>query len=156
MLYKIIIQKFNNKNFKNIQDLTDVIYNNFIYLNQFPELIHNKNEIQRLLKSSTKSCYLATYKNKLIGYLIGEYKFLHDGKYAFFISYIYVISPFRSKNIGKFLMNKIIHECKQKNIKFIALTCYTKDTKVVDFYTKKYKFVRNSNYNRHNLFTLII
>ena len=141
---------------KNPEILTKVIFNNFIYLTHFPELQHNKQDITNILQLDNGMCYLVYDNDSLIGYLVGDFREFPDGRYGYYISYVYVSQAYRNKKIGSTLMNMLINKCKKNGVKFILLTCDTDDKKVVDFY-KKYGFIIDSNLGgnkRHNVYCL--
>lgn len=143
---------------QNPELLSDVIFNNFNYLTEFPELSHTKKEIIKLLQSDNSIIYLVYDKNKLIGYLVGDARKFPDGRYGYYISYLYVLKSYRNKKIGSTLMNMLINNAKNQGIKFILLTCDTDDTKVVNFYIK-YGFKVDSSLGgskRHNVYCLYL
>lgn len=149
----IEVTKINNP-----QVLANVIYNNFSYLKDFPELGHTPGEITKSLQSEDNLCYLVYDKNKLIGYLVGEYKLLNDKRYIYYISYLYVSEEYRGKQIGSKLMDIIINKCQNDGIEYIILTCDTWDEKIVNFY-KKYGFVLDpvlGGEKRHNVYCLFL
>jgi ribosomal protein S18 acetylase RimI-like enzyme len=144
------------KKIKQPHILANVIYQNFIYLEKEPQLMHTKDEIIKLLSSNDLMCYLVYHNNKLIGYLVGEFKNVSD-RFVFYVSYVYVMDSYRGHKIGTHLMDILIDYCKNNGIKFIVLTCDTFDKKIIDFYTKKYKFVKDpvlSTGDRHEVFCL--
>jgi len=130
----IVIRKVDR--LKNPNLLCDAIYNNFIYLSKYPNLMHTKNEIGRLLTTPDNIMYLVYDNNKMIGYLIGEYKMLNDSRYVFYISYMFILDKYRNMKLGSRLMNKIIKECSDKGIKYILLTFDSNDLKLINFYQK--------------------
>lgn len=152
------INVYEVRRIKHPEILTDVIHQNFIYLTKFPELMHTKNDIFKLLTDDNNIIYLVYNNKNLIGYLVGEMKNVSN-RYVFYISYIYVMEKYRNKKIGSYLMNKAINYCHQNGIKFIILTCDTYDKKIIEFYTKKYKFIKDpelATNNRHEVFCLYI
>ena len=151
-----IIKCIETTKIKNPMILSKVIYNNFIYLNQYPELQHNINSITQSLNAEESYCYLLYHENKLIGYLIGDFRTLPDNRYGYYISYVYISEDYRNKKLGTKLMDKLINKCKEKGVKFIVLTCDIRDRKVVNFY-KKYGFNKDQNLpgnNPHIIFSL--
>lgn len=154
---KLLCIEFNK--IKNPKHLAETIYINFEYLSKYPNLLHNKEEIIKLLSSNTTLGYLLYDNKKLIAYLVGEYKSLNDNRHIFYISYIYVAQKYRSKKIGQQLMHKIINKCKSQNIHYIILTCDSHDDKVVNFY-KKLNFqpdkTLNANNDKHIVLTLFV
>ena len=135
------------------------IFNNFVHLSDVPELQHSRSEIIRLLSSANMLSYvLYNNSNMMLGYLVGEKKHLNDGRIVFYVSYMYIGKKYRSKKLGSYLMNLIIDKCRETGIKFITLTCDTKNKKVMSFY-EKMKFVQDPllrNFKRHDIFTLYL
>jgi GNAT superfamily N-acetyltransferase len=150
------------REFNKINDcdaFVDVVYNNFIYLTKFPELMHTREEIKRILKSDeTFGCIIYDENNNIVGYLIGEFKNLNDNRYVYYISYFYILQKYRSKGIGKIIMKVVINKCTKRGIKFVMLTCDLYDGKIVEFY-KKMGFVDDPVLNskgRHRVMTLFL
>ena len=146
-------------NMKNgVNMLSDIIYNNFSYLSDRPELQHNVHEIQKLLTAPDTLSFVVYNNDSIIAYLVGEYKKLNDGRVCYYISYVYVCEKYRGKKIGTKLMNLVIDKCKNNNIKYLLLTCDTQDKPVYEFY-EKMGFVPDTllrNYGRHEVMTLFL
>ena len=143
---------------KNPELLASVVFNNFIYLTHFPELQHTKKDIVKILITDSCLCYLLYDENKLIGYLIGDFRNLPDNRYAFYVSYVYISDKYRNRKLGSELMQYLIKRCNDVGTKFIVLTCDTNDQKVVNFYTKM-GFVIDSSLGgnkRHNVYCLYL
>ncbi|ARF11301.1 acetyltransferase GNAT family protein [Klosneuvirus KNV1] len=143
---------------KNPELLANVVFNNFSYLTEFPELMHNKQEIIKTLNAEGNLCYLIYDKNNLIGYLIGDFRNFPDNRYGYYISYLYISKLYQNRKLGTNLMDKIIKKCRNIGVNYILLTCDTKDEKIVKFY-KKYGFVVDSSMGgdkRHNVYCLYI
>ena len=158
---KLIIEE--TTRLKNPKSLVPVLYNNFLYLTKFPELMHTQDEIYKLLTSDKLLGYLVYHQTekskKLIGYMFGEFKNLNDGRYVFYISYIYVMDNYRNKKIGTQLMIKLVNYCKQNSVKFIVLTCDTYDTQIMNFYKKKFGCVEDNilaTGGRHEVFCMYL
>lgn len=130
------------KRLKNPNSLADTIYNNFIYLSDVPQLQHNKQEISRLLTCDEMDGLLVFHENKLIAYLIGEIKVIQDGRYVYYISYVYVTPNFRKHKIGTKLLYLIENKCSKMGVKFILLTCDSNDKPAFNFYLKN-RFVHD-------------
>src|SRR5271169_5523752 len=128
MIKCIEITKINNPTV-----LANIIFTNFNYLEKFTELGHNKKEITKSLKSSGNFCYLVYDGEKLIGYLVGEFRTLNDNRYVYYISYLYISEQYRGHGLGSQLMDAIIDKCNDMGVKFIVLTCDTYDDKIVKF-----------------------
>ena len=146
---------------KKIKDTTlmvNTIYNNFLYLVEYPDLMHTRDEINKVLNSNGCMNLLVFYNNKLIGYLIGNFRTLQDSRYVFYISYFYISQEYRNRGIGSKLMNLLILKCKTMGVKFIVLTCDSQDPKTMKFY-RKYGFTTDpllSKNNRYDVYTLYL
>ena len=117
---------------KNPNSLAVTIYNNFRYLTD-PTLNHTIEEIKRLLTSSNFVGIALSDNGNVVGYLVGEYKKLNDGRFVYYITYIYVSKKYRGKKLSTLMLNKIHQIVKQKNIQYIILTCANN---LVDYYEK--------------------
>lgn len=149
----ITVNKINNP-----EILASIAFKNFMYLKEFPELMHSTDNIYKIIKADGNLCFLVYDNGKLIAYLIGDFRNLPDNRYAYYISYLYVSEKYRNHKIGSKLMSMLINKCKASGTKFIVLTCDTYDTKVVNFY-KKYGFIKDpilGNNKRHNVFCLYL
>ena len=141
----------NSKYVLNIASFSQIVSNNFLYLKEVIGLNHNIEEINRLLNSDSFMGYFI-YKDSietknLVGYLIGEYISLNDGRYVYFINYFYMSSKHRSKGLGTQLMNYCIKQCtEKKGIKFIMLYCNSENNTIVNYY-KKFGFIKDINMN---------
>jgi len=162
------IKCIETKTIQNPEVLSKVIYNNFKYLIQFPELGHDVKTIVNTLKLEGNVCYLVycnakgeertevhsspkpwdgrrtnsspPSQGKLIAYLVGDFRVLADKRYVYYVSYMYVVSEYRNKKIGSKLMDMLIKKCMMNGTKFILLTYDSDDKKVERFY-KRYGFV---------------
>jgi ribosomal protein S18 acetylase RimI-like enzyme len=149
----IKVKKINNPNL-----LADIVFNNFIYLKNIENLGHNKEEIIKTLNLPNNLDYLVYIDNKLIGYLIGDFRNLNSGRLIYYISYIYISKSYRGHKIGSQLLDLIINICKTKKIKYIVLTCDSEDNKIVRFY-ERYGFKVDEeldNNSRHNVYSLYL
>jgi ribosomal protein S18 acetylase RimI-like enzyme len=130
---------------QNPDSFIKIVYNNFNYLDD-PNLNHNIGEIKRIILSDTFLGLLLYDKMskpaKIIGYLVGEFKQLDDGRYIYYITYMFVAKQYRMKNLGSMMMYKIINVCKEHKIKYILLTYDTTDYKLCKFY-KKFNFIND-------------
>jgi ribosomal protein S18 acetylase RimI-like enzyme len=138
------------------ENFANTIYANFIYLANSPDLMHTKQEIQRLLTDENMIGYIISDNNHIIAYLIGEIKHLNDGRIVFYISYIFVAPKYRSQKLGTYLLKKVIQRSQEKGIKFIILTC---DSKLLSYYDKfgfQYDPVLRSNDDKQHILTLYL
>lgn len=132
---------------KDINFFADIVYKNFLHLSRYPKLKHNKKEIVRLLQSyDMVSYFVYNAENVLIAYLIGERKTLDDGRYVFYISYLYVAKRYRKHGIGgklidrikkKFQMSTSAGNINDSSIHNIVLTCDTRNKETCLFYRKR-------------------
>lgn len=150
------------KKIQNPELFANIIFNNFSYLVNFPELDHSKNSIVKLLKSDNLLCLLiynvSESNKKLIGYLIAEHKTLGDSRFVAYISYFYIMEKYRNKKLGSRLLEKLIRDSKNNGIKFIILTCDTHDKKITGFY-QRHGFTKDpilGNNSRHEVFCLFL
>ena len=79
------------KKIKNPINLAQIIYKNFIYLKDYPELNHNIEGITTTLQSDNVHIYLVYEGKELVGYSIGEVTVLQDFKTVYYLHYIYII-----------------------------------------------------------------
>ena len=121
---------------KNPTSLAALIYNDFVYLSKYPELDHNVNSIIKTLCDMGNYSYFLYYDGKLIGYMIGDFRIFPDGRYGYYMSYLFINEEYRGRKVGSNLIKKLIKKCLDKGVKFIILTCDTQDKKAINFYTK--------------------
>lgn len=151
----MILTVKNVTHLQNPNSLVNTIYNNFIYLANTPQLQHNKQEILRLLTDENLFGLLVFNKDKLVGYLIGETKTLADGRYVYYISYVYVAKEYRKHKIGTQLLQILIKKCHELGVQFILLTCDIKDEMAYKFYLKN-KFVDDPILKSNNQHKILI
>ncbi|ARF09431.1 acetyltransferase GNAT family protein [Indivirus ILV1] len=135
---------------KNPELLAQLIYYNFNYLVKYPELQHTQKDIMNALLANGNLCYLLFHNNKLIGYMVGDFRTLPDNRYGYYISYVFISEKYRNGGLGTKLMNMLIKECQNRGVSWIVLTCDTRDKKIVKFY-KKYGFNIDSGLNGNNV-----
>jgi GNAT superfamily N-acetyltransferase len=157
----IFIKSVNNTNIHqniNINIFSNIIYNNFIELKNINYLIHNKKDIINLLLNKNFNGFLLFDNSKIIGYLIGKFTILSDGRYVYFLDYIYIAKNFRNKKLGELLINKLISYCLENGVNIITLICDYSDEKVIKFYNK-FGFIKDTflnNHKKHNILSLYI
>jgi ribosomal protein S18 acetylase RimI-like enzyme len=151
MFQCIIVQKINNPD-----SFAKTIYNNFIYLTKYPELSHNIESIKESITMPGTLTLVVKSNDKIIAYLVGDFRELNDKRYVYYISYMYVSEAYQSKGIGTKLMKTLIEQCKNYKVDVILLTCDTVDKNIVKFYTK-FGFNKDpflSSNKRHDQFSL--
>lgn len=119
--------------------MINTVYNNFAYLVNYNELNHSRTNIKQLFDDPTFYGLLlyGDNDNILNGYLIGKIDEMADGKRAFFISYFYIASAYRSSGYGDLLLGRL--KTVVKNIiglNFIALCCVKDNQRAHKFYYK--------------------
>lgn len=119
------------------QNFGQVVYDNFIDLSYNPKLKHNMNEIMKIIKSPESVILIALENNKMIGYLIGEFIKLNDGRHVFYITYVFTSELFRDRGIASKLMNIVDDLVLKNNLDGIMLTCDSENYQVYNFYLKK-------------------
>lgn len=124
------------RSISNPQEMSQIIYQHFSYLSQYPKLNHNPASIEKLLKAPNNISYLLYFKDKIIAYMIGDMRDLSDNRHVYYISYIYVLKEYRGKKIGSLLIRRAVKLCREVGIPFIILTCDKVNTKALNFYRK--------------------
>ena len=122
----------------NLVQISDMIYDHFIDLSQYPELKHSVREIFMLIqKDDFKGFFVYNQQNRLVGYLVGEIIITDDGRRTFYISYLYTTPAYRNKGIATSLINIVINNCINRyGINFVTLTCDSRHSKTYQFYHK--------------------
>lgn len=122
----------------------NTVYNNFSYLKE-PELNHTVEEIKRVMTCNdffgilvydTLNNINTSNVNKIIGYTVGEFKMLNDGRHIFYITYMFVAPKHRGKKIGSMMVDKLVNHCTNKKIHYVVLTCDSMQPKLVRFYNR--------------------
>ena len=95
-------------------------------------------EIEKVLKDSTKIIFLAENKNRIVGFILGG---ISKGiKYKEGALDIYILEEHRGKGIGTQLMNKIFEWFRKEDCMSVMINAYADNKRAVDFY-KKYGLV---------------
>lgn len=122
------------------KNFSRIIFDNFMELTQYSYIKHSQYDIQKLLASSQMVGYIVTHHHNIIAYAFGETMILPDGRNAYYLSYIYVVSRYRKLGIGALILKHIVAFCVNSGINFVVLMCDTCNNGVVKFY-KKHGFV---------------
>src|SRR3989338_10155760 len=113
----------------------ECVYQHFADLATKDNVKHTREYINEILNKGNLIVALNNVKKQgILGYIIGEYMILDYGRKAYYISYIYVIKPYRHKKIGSKLLDFAIQHSKYNNI---LLTFDTKNPVLMKFYTSK-------------------
>jgi hypothetical protein len=90
------------------------------------------------INDSTKRIFLALENNKCIGYLKAEISerepFLDKVGY---VSEIYILKEYRSKNVGSKLLDKALAWFKTNCITWTTVSTHSMDREAIDFWEKK-------------------
>jgi ribosomal protein S18 acetylase RimI-like enzyme len=156
MDYKILLHENIIK-----QDLSlfvNIIYNNFIELNENPKLMHNKEKILESLQSPNAVLIIAMNKKTMAGFVMGEIIELHDRRQVLFISYIYVAQSMRSNGLGGELMTIAENFALNNKCLGVMLIFDTHNSNLVRFYEKRgYMLDINlRRYERHDVFYKVV
>lgn len=116
--------------------LVNLLYSNFRELEKEKELMHNKDELTRLVTGKNTILLLIMVNKKIASYLIGEVKDLNDGRKVFYISYLYTAAQFRKKGHATRLLKYVERMVRNERYNGILLTCDTQDNHIVHFYKK--------------------
>lgn len=98
-------------------------------------------------------CVVAREGEKIVGYAFGHYyvteertSYIEIGSNCFFIDEVYVLPKYRSRGIGKQLMDTLEKEV-SKNVEYITLSTSTKDYKrILKFYVEECGMIFHSAY----------
>lgn len=133
--------------------LVDAVYLNFLELNEYPELKHNRKELMRLITSKKCKVIIITVNCKIAAYLIGEVMDLVDGRKVFYVSYLFTAKKFRKRGFASRLMEYIENLAKEFQYDGVMLTCDTEDEGVHDFYLNRGYFpdLILRNYKKHDV-----
>jgi GNAT superfamily N-acetyltransferase len=134
--------------------LVDVVYENFKHLSPYKELMHDKNELSRLITNSHSHIWFIMADKRIAAYLIGELKDLNDGRRVFYISYIYTASNHRRQGLASKLIAYAEALCKKFKYDGILLTTDIEDEDVYNFYQMR-GFMPDLMLRRYNKFDVL-
>ena len=120
-----------------VTNLVRTIYMNFESLSENSTLNHGEDEIYRIITSPKCQLFIYLVNKKIAGYLLGELMNLNDGRFVFYITYIYTGKRFRNKGIASDLLKLTEQKVKHFNLDGIVLTVDTEEPTLLDWYTKK-------------------
>ena len=132
----MLIRKLNHKDYNNYYSL----------INQLKTTSFSKKEFKNTLKKIKKGnseIWVLVENNIFLGSctIIFEYKFIHNNSKIAHIEDLIINNQYRSKGMGKILLNHLINYAKNKECYKIILNC---DDKLVSYYEKN-DFVKKSN-----------
>lgn len=117
---------------------TNVIFNNFLHLQNVSNLSHSKKNIFEVLTSKEPQIYLALDDDKkIIAYLVGEIVELVDGRKVLYITYLFTSEKHRKNGCASKLLYVAEDIMRKQNLNGLMLTCDSENPYVYDFYLKK-------------------
>lgn len=140
---------------KDLSIFIDIIYNNFIDLKVDYKLMHNKEDIEKNLRSKNSVIIIITNESdKIIGFLTSSIMVLDDRRKVLYISYIYVAESERNKKLGSSLIREAENFAKNSNCIGVMLIFDTYQPYLVNFYeTRGYMLDINlRRYERHDVY----
>lgn len=140
---------------KDLSLFVDIIYDNFIDLKVDYKLMHNKEDIEKNLRSENSVIIIITNNSdKIIGFLTANIMILDDRRKVLYISYIYVAESERNKKIGSALIKEAEKFATNMNCIGVMLIFDTYKPYLVNFYeTRGYMLDINlRRYERHDVF----
>jgi ribosomal protein S18 acetylase RimI-like enzyme len=134
------LQKF--QKLTNINKLSKIIFLNFIELMNQDNIVFSIDDIERLLISQNMTGWFLLDDNEnIIGYLIGEKQNTNDGRFLFFICYLYIIEEKRNKGYSKILLLNCLKFVKENNLYFTMII--TKNNSIGNKLLEKYSFTKD-------------
>lgn len=140
---------------KDLSLFVDIIYNNFIDLKVDYKLMHNKEDIEKNLRSlNTVIIIITNDSDKIIGFLTSNVMVLDDRRKVLYISYIYVAESERNKKLGSLLLKEAENYASTQNCIGVMLIFDTYKPYLVNFYeTRGYMLDINlRRYERHDVY----
>ena len=126
------------------QDLSlfvDIIYNNFIYLAEFPELLHTKDNIYDTIQNENTIVLLTFYEDtecsKLSSFILCQKIELADRRRVLYINYIYVAESLRHNGLGSELMDTVETIALNNKLNGVMLIYDTANPKLSHFYQNR-------------------
>lgn len=134
------LQKF--QKLTNINKLSKIIFLNFIELMNQNNIVFSIDDIERLLISQNMTgWFLLNNDENIVGYLIGEKQNTNDGRFLFFICYLYIIEEERNKGYAKLLLLNCLKFVKENNLYFAMVI--TKNNSIGNSLFEKYGFMKD-------------
>lgn len=106
----------------NYERLAKIIFINFLELKNQPNISYSFDAIKELLVSpALMGWFLLDNDGNIVGYIVGKKSGTNDGRYVYFIEYIFIVPTFRNKGYGKKMMLICIKKIMELNIPYIML-----------------------------------
>lgn len=132
------IRRINIEDLNNVFDLLNELYENKLVYDIFSKIYKQKLD--------DKNCYyiVAVIDNKIVGVLTSELQVkLHRARKQSFIEDLIVDKDYRSKGIGKLLLNSAVDYAKDNDCEVVELTSYIKNNDAHRFYENN-GFIKHS------------
>ena len=114
------IQRFHSLSNKN--RLAKIIFLNFFNLQYEKNIEFSMESIMDILNSfALTGWFLLDNDDKIIGYLIGKTQGLQDGRFVYFISYLYIVNKYRKRGLATRMLLICMEYVKNNNISNIML-----------------------------------
>ena len=114
------IQRFHS--LSNTNRLAKIIFLNFFNLQYEKNIEFSMESITDILTSSALTgWFLLDNDDKIIGYLIGKTQGLQDGRFVYFISYLYIVNKYRKRGLATRMLLICMEYVKDNNISNIML-----------------------------------
>ena len=140
--------------YKNVNNLTKVIYNNFIDIAHITELDHTFHSIQKILHSKSSIILLAIDSQQcIISYVVADNIYVNDLN-LMHIYYIYTAKEYRNCGIGTYLLNTLSNVSMKRNIPILSLTYDTQNVMLTKYY-KKYGFDFDDQLRSHKRYDML-
>ena len=136
---EIITFKISRSFKENIITFAKVVYSNFIDIKDDDIFNHTPGTVVDLLQSDKLIAIIGYNKDgKVISYLLGEKETLPDGRYVFFIIYLYVSKKYRNNKIGSELLRRLHNYLlfEVGGIRYIMALTDKRSQSVIYFYWK--------------------
>lgn len=116
--------------------LTDIVYKNFVNLAN-ENVVHDRDEISRILSSDKATNILIYYKNRIVAYVLSETIVIADGRLCTYIYYLYVSSKHRGKGYSKILLDAVIDHTKAQGVSYVILMTSKNNIRAKNLYKSR-------------------
>ena len=138
--------KLNLENLDELMEISSTTFTNSFSNENTPENMRsylrdsfNRKKLKKELMNSSSEFYFSKFKNKTSGYLkinfgnaqtdIKEYSGME-------LERIYVLKKYQGKRIGQFMIDFTIQVAKKRNVEYLWLGVWERNTKAIGFYEK--------------------
>ncbi|MEO9892020.1 GNAT family N-acetyltransferase [Aurantibacter sp.] len=140
------LTKIDLRNLNELIEISRITYKDSFSNDNTPENMEsylstsfNKNKLKKELMDNNSEFYFSKFKDETSGYLkvnLGDSQTdIKDGN-GMELERIYVLEKFQGKKIGQFLINRAIRIAEKRNVEYIWLGVWEKNSKAIAFYKK--------------------